>query len=180
MTTPNEPGRVDAWSDIVVKWWEIANGERAPGWAKADRAALRRTHDVQEVLLTPAFQRLYAELREQRPDDARGQGHRDAERLAAGAALASQVIVRSGQSLPRAMSHDPERTGRPPVSELRFMRLLESPDLDSLFRGLRRTLPLIDGTVDLRSLVNDVYLWNDHTRKQWAYDYRWPAKSGVR
>lgn len=168
--------RLDAWSNIVAEWWRIANSDRAPGWAKAERAALRRVHDLEAALLTPAFQRLYLRLREARPADAIDRNHSDAERLAATAALAAHVEGQSDLNLPKAMSDDPERSGRLPVSELRFTRLLESPDADALFRGLRRALPLIKGKVDLRSLVRDVYHWGEHTRKQWAFAYRWPDK----
>ena len=75
------------------------------------------------------------------------------------------------------MSQKESGQDRPPVSELRFMRLLESPDLDALFIGLRRALPLAKHSVDVLALANDVVHWSDAVKKRWAYSYEWPEKS---
>ena len=67
---------------------------------------------------------------------------------------------------------------KPAVSPLRFMRLLESPDIDTLFTGLRRTLPLLEHQADVLALATDVVNWDDSVKKRWAYDYDWPKKAG--
>ena len=67
---------------------------------------------------------------------------------------------------------------KPAVSPLRFMRLLESPDIDALFSGLRRALPLIQHRADVLQLATDVVNWGDAVKKRWAYAYRWPDKKG--
>ena len=66
---------------------------------------------------------------------------------------------------------------RPVVSELRFLRLLQSPDTDSLFIGLRRLLPLMGNSLDVIALATDLLNWGDKVRKQWAYDYDWPEQA---
>jgi hypothetical protein len=37
-------------------------------------------------------------------------------------------------------------------------------------------LPLASG-IDAMQLASDAFNWNDETRKQWVYAYRWPSKS---
>lgn len=80
-------------------------------------------------------------------------------------------------SLPEAMSKAGEGSHRNPVSELRFSRLLDAPDIEALFIGLRRTLSLIGHAVDPASLTSDVFDWGDIVKKRWAYTYAWPKKS---
>ena len=64
--------------------------------------------------------------------------------------------------------HDPKR-GR--VSGLRFRRLIRIEDRDELYPHLIRVLGLLDLRTDVVALARDVYLWNEPTRKRWAYDY---------
>jgi CRISPR system Cascade subunit CasB len=66
---------------------------------------------------------------------------------------------------------------KPVVSELRFRRLLESPDIDALFTGLRRALPLIGYRCDPLALATDVVNWGDVVRKRWAYGFDWPDRA---
>jgi CRISPR system Cascade subunit CasB len=67
---------------------------------------------------------------------------------------------------------------KPCISPLRFTRLLESPDVDALFSGLRRALPLLQHRTDVLALATDVVNWGDAVKKRWAYAYHWPAKAG--
>jgi len=65
----------------------------------------------------------------------------------------------------------------PPLSELRFKRLLEAPDADALFTGLRRALPLLQHRADVCALATDVVNWGDAVKKRWAYGYAWRDKA---
>ena len=56
------------------------------------------------------------------------------------------------------------------------MRLLDAPDSEALFSGVRRVLPLM-GSVDVIALANDLMFWGDAVKKRWAYGYDWPEKS---
>ncbi len=67
-------------------------------------------------------------------------------------------------------NHQGERN---PISELRFRRLLESPDTQTLFNGMRRALPLMGHKANIIALANDVLLWDDSVKKTWAYNYHW-------
>ena len=97
--------------------------------------------------------------------------------LAAAAGLLAHVREADERSLPVAMS---QRDGdKPRVSALRFRRLLEAPDVDTLFTGLRRTLPLLQHRADPLALTTDVVNWGDRVRKRWAYDYDWPEQKAA-
>lgn len=151
-----------AWGEIVLNWWSSLDDDTG------GRATLRRASDLTAVALTPSYQRLYRRLRNAGWPDDPWQN----DRLAAAAGLLAHVRERDADSLPAAMSR---RDGdKPRVSPLRFRRLLESPDVDVLFIGLRRTLPLLQHRADPLALATDVVAWGDKVRKRWAYAYNWP------
>lgn len=152
------------WGELLLSWW---HGLRAD---TSGRAALRRAPDITAVVMLPAYQHLHRRLR------AAGWNEpwRD-DQLAAAAGLLAHVREHSEATLPAAMSEG----DKPPVSPLRFMRLLESPDTDALFTGLRRALPLIGHRADVLQLTTDVVNWGDAVKKRWAYAYRWPEKRGA-
>ena len=153
------------WGDMLLRWWHDLDDDRG------GRAALRRAPDVTTVVLQPAFQRLHQRLLAAGWPD---QAWRN-DSLAAAAGLLSHVREHVEQTLPAGMS---QRDGdKPRVSPLRFMRLLESPDTDALFTGLRRTLPLLQHRTDVLSLATDVVNWGDAVKKRWAYAYEWPDKT---
>ena len=61
--------------------------------------------------------------------------------------------------------------GTPLVSELRFRRLLQERDIDRLYASLIRVLRMLNRKANPLRLAQDVYYWNDRTRKEWAYAY---------
>jgi CRISPR system Cascade subunit CasB len=155
-----------AWGELLLRWWhELADDT-------GGRAALRRAPDLTAVVMLPAFQRLHRRLL---TAGWPGQHWRN-DHLAAAAGLLAHVKEASEQPLPLAMSQ--RENDKPRVSELRFMRLLESPDIDALFAGLRRTLPLLQHRCDPLALATDVVNWGDDVKKRWAYAYEWPDKTG--
>ena len=153
-----------AWGDVLLHWWRQLADDTG------GRAALRRAPEITAVVMQPAFQRLYRRLL------AAGwpKGHERSDHLAAAAGLLALLREADGSTLPIAMS---QREGdKPRLSELRFKRLLESPDADALFTGLRRALPIIGYRCDPLGLATDVVNWGDAVRKRWAYSYDWPEK----
>ena len=175
MSTDNPYELGTAAKAVLRAWWGALHSEAASGQARADRAALRRAADLNAVACTPAYQRLY-----RRMVAARGGADWPSfqqDRLAAVVGLLAHVKTNTEASLPKAMSTDNGQDN--PVSALRFQRLLESPDADALFSGLRRSLPLIKGGVSVLSLADDVFGWSPRIQKRWAYDYRWPEKAGA-
>ena len=156
-----------AWGDLLLRWWQGLDDDRG------GRAALRRAPDITAVVMLPAYQRLHRRLLAAGwPTDTWRNDH-----LAAVAGLLAHVRQNTPQALPVAMS---QRDGdKPRVSALRFTRLLESPDIDTLFAGLRRTLPLLQHQADVLALATDVVNWGDTVKKRWAYGYDWPDKAGA-
>ncbi len=149
-------------------WWSGLDDDRGA------RAELRRAHDITAVSLTSAYQRAYRRLRAAGWDVGGASPLND--RLAAVIGLLAHVKTNSDLSPPLAMSARDAGGDRPHVSPLRFQRLLEAPDLDALFSGLRRTLPLVNHQISITALANDVLFWGDRVKKNWAYAYEWPAK----
>jgi len=154
---------------VLFDWWETLDDDRA------SRAVLRRASTITAVSLTPPYQRLYQHLRGAGWADEARPYHND--RLAAAVGLLSHVKQNDERALAKGMSQRDGIGDRPCVSELRFRRLLESPDLDSLFIGLRRVLPLMNHGVNVLGLANDLVHWGDDVKKRWAYSYEWPEKS---
>jgi len=165
------PGRV------LDAWWHEVTQERDKGSARAARALLRRAHDITAVTLTQPYQQLFQRLRDAGWDD-RFATSNDA--LAAVVGLLVHVETDAGQtSFAEAMSQCPAGSTKPYVSEARFRRLLEAPDIDALFTGLRRALPLMGAGAPVLVLADDVLAWarpeqRDEVKKRWAYRYAWP------
>ncbi len=155
------------WGDLLLRWWQGLDDDRG------GRAALRRAPDITAVVMLPAYQRLHRRLLAAGwPDQTWRNDH-----LAAAAGLLAHVKQNTQQTLPAAMSqHEGDKRK---VSPLRFTRLLESPDIDTLFAGLRRTLPLLQHQADVLALATDVVNWGDAVKKRWAYGYDWPDKAGA-
>jgi CRISPR system Cascade subunit CasB len=154
----------------IIDWWTKLEEHDRGG-----RAQLRRAATVLDALMCPAFQRLQRRLVAIQPELL--SSPRKLDRLAMACALMSHVKRPGADSLPKAMSHPKPGQDRNPVSELRFRRLLDAPDDDALFTGLRRALPLIgDGQVNLLCLTEDVLFWGDTVKRNWAYAYVWPTK----
>lgn len=160
---------------VLLRWWHAMTSDNVSGGLRADRAILRRAASVQDVILTPAYQRLFADM--SAAHEGRAWFEHEKDRIAAIVGLAAHLAPAEGLSLPEAMSKRSDGSDRNPVSELRFRRLLDSPDVDALFAGLRRTLPLIDHRADLALLAEDVFAWGDSVKKRWAYAYDWPKKA---
>lgn len=159
--------RENALGKTLLEWWQGLEDDRA------SRAVLRRASTVTAVALSPPYQRLFRRLQTV-GWNADGVASRN-DRLAAIVGLLARVREDRPGPVAKAMSHKTPGEDRPLVSELRFTRLLESPDVDSLYLGLRRVLPLMDHHIDVIALANDVLHWGDKVKKDWAYAYDWPA-----
>lgn len=147
-------------------WWAGLDNDRA------SRAVLRRCATLDEIVLSPAYQRFYRYMLTRGwPDNAADWQN---DKLAAVAGLAAWVKIDTETNLPYQMS---ETNGeRPLLSELRFRALLKLENTDDVFVGLRRALPLVGHKTSVIQLANDVYWWGDSIKKRWAYSYRWPTK----
>lgn len=167
--------RDTALGKVLVEWWNELKDDRG------DRAILRRASSITSIVMSRPYQGLHRRLCKV---GWRGEDNYDRnDHLAAAVGLLAHVRNDDPRRpFPEAASGErgnskAEVSERVPVSELRFVRLLESPDIDALFVGLRRVLPLIDHSVDVAGLANDIVYWGDTVKKRWAYGYKWPDKS---
>jgi len=145
---------------ILCSWWErLEQG-------KGERAVLRRASSPTEVVFSPAYHHLLDQLQKQEYTISR-------EALASVAGLASHVKGNIGtdKRIAQLMARPRAGGGGAKVSGLRFRRLLAVTERDELYPLLIRVIRLLDGKVNLVSLANSAYWWNEITRKQWAYDY---------
>lgn len=149
---------------VLFEWWQGLEKDRA------SRAVLRRASSLTEIALSPAYQRLCRRL------GAPNWKGWERDRFALVVGVLAHITAHDVRPPALAMSQRALGEDRPPVSELRFLRLLESPDSDALFSGVRRVLPLMGG-VDVIVLANDLMHWGDEVKKKWAYGYDWPEKS---
>lgn len=149
-------------SDLFVGWWKSLDRDRG------ERANLRRAASPTEVAFCPCFHRLLGQLRAQGyplPNES-------ASGLAAGAGLAAHVKSNlNNASFAQQMATPKKHGGSARVSGLRFRRLLAVSDRDELYPQLVRVIRLLDGKVNLVSLANAAFWWNEQTKKEWAYEY---------
>lgn len=107
---------------------------------------------------------------------------RDAEWLFLVAGAVARVDdCREDRSLALALGCSSAKDGKPPMSELRFRRLLQESDPEAFFRQLRRALDLASGKVNAAQLAADLLAWvaernsprsSAHSvRYRWARDY---------
>ena len=141
---------------LVVWWRELDNN-------RGERAALRRSAALAEVAFSPAYHRLRLAV---------GRfGAVDYEGLALVAGLAARVkIDGEGSTIAEQMATG-KVDGSARVSGLRFRRLLKVKEQEALFTSMTRIIALLGGNVNLQSLAQSVYFWNDRTRKKWAFEY---------
>jgi len=145
---------------ILCSWWKRLEQDRG------ERAVLRRASSPTEVVFSPAYHHLLGQLQQHEYTVSR-------EALAAVVGLASHIKgdVGTDKSIAQLMASPRAGGGGAKVSGLRFRRLLAVTGRDELYPLLIRVIRLLDGKVNLVSLANSAYWWNEITRKQWAYDY---------
>lgn len=129
----------------------------------AERARLRRCTTVDEAAFGPAFQSLLA--------GAQPAGFGNPERLLGIAALGPLVRSIDTKNSFATQMAKPRQGDRPPITDLRFRRLIRTTHVADAYPLLRRTIQAMDGQVNLLDLASGLYWWNDDTKKQWAYDY---------
>ena len=134
--------------NFVVQWWHALKSDRG------GMAELRRAHNPSEVVFVPAYHRLCSAIN--------AQGF-DKEALACVAGLCAHVKESSNSTLADQM--------KPVVSSLRFRRVLAINDRTEFYHAMIRVIRLLKKTVNVRDLAKIVYLWNEETRKELAYNY---------
>lgn len=125
---------------------------------------MRRCGTVAEVAFAAPYHRLLGKLRDAGLETGR------LDWLAVVAAVLAQIDERSqGKSLGQVLGTPVG--SKPPMSGLRFRRLLRIDSPDELLLGLTRALQMTDRRGPIHALVRDVYWWGDKVKKRWAFDY---------
>jgi CRISPR system Cascade subunit CasB len=75
------------------------------------------------------------------------------------------------------MAQSKEAIDSAKVSGLRFRRLLKIQGREELYPAMVRIVAMLGGSINLLSLANSVYWWNERTRKDWAFAYYSKAPS---
>jgi CRISPR system Cascade subunit CasB len=141
----------------LATWWRALNDNRG------DRAELRRCTTLAEVAFTPAYHRLRLAVGKfGAPND---------DSLALVAGLSARVKSDIADSTFSEQMATGKADGSARVSGLRFRRILKVKESAELFAAMGRVVALLGSSVNLQSLANSVYFWNDKTRKQWAFEY---------
>lgn len=153
----------------VLRWFEGLEQTRG------QRAELRRCHDLHEV----GFCQGYYNLRFALAND--GLSFRDDQAALAAAALShvrthqpTAERYTTGDLARRLAGSSPGE--KPPMSELRFRRLITCDTPQEVFPLLIRAMSMIDGALDVNALARDLLCWSDDLRGQtmrrrWAEAY---------
>lgn len=143
--------------EAFIQWWKKLQEDNG------GRARLRRCSLPEEAILQSQTFRLRKRLPKWFSDQA----------VATLAGISSHVKHDSDKPLGLLLAKPKEKNGRPPMSEGRFRQLATSRDWDDLYRGLRRSMGIIDKRVSLKNLFDTIEGWNDAFRQQ----YKRPGKS---
>jgi CRISPR system Cascade subunit CasB len=134
---------------------------------KGERAELRRCRSTADILLSQAY---YTALRE-----TKARGRVDTTRFARVVGLLAHIEKDSYKDSDKRVFAAQMATGKEGgparVSGLRFRRLLTLGDDDMFYQSILRTIRLLDRNVDILSVAEGVYWWNDRTRRAWANAY---------
>lgn len=164
MTTPEAGVRSGAGSpgSTIRHWWERHIRPRELGGARALAARLNRA-DAVEALSEPAVHELLRDL-----------GWNDH------ASWQVRALLRLARVLPMVREHTDATLARrlgagevPPMSALRFQRLLRADD-EELVTALRRALPMVERRCNVAALGRDLVEWGapgDRVRTRWCFDY---------
>lgn len=154
----------EATGRALMDWWEGLQQDTG------GRARLRRCSDPEEVMLEPAFHRLLQRIRTLSNQSGGEITEHDIHRLAAVAGLLAHVKARHQRPLAEQMAESGAKGDRPPLSPLRFRRLIKEP-FDDLYPAMRRVIAQLDKKANIHDLADSVFYWGDRVRKRWALVY---------
>ncbi|CAG0976099.1 hypothetical protein ANRL3_01817 [Anaerolineae bacterium] len=164
---------------------------------RGDRARLRRAESPEDILLTDAFFH-FLEWMERVPEwsettpmlakacIAGALAHVKTNKQSPSRIYNSKndsVVSKKSASFAEQLATPPEGKSKAPMSELRFQQLQKSPTVDDFYRRIIRAIRLLDGSVNIVSLANDIAHWHRefntplgrHPAKRlavrWATDY---------
>jgi CRISPR system Cascade subunit CasB len=141
----------------LVEWWKGLDKDHG------ERAVLRRCTTLAEVVFSPAYHRIRRALL--------NIGRFDDDRLSLVVGLSARVSANADDFRIAEQMASGKADGSARVSGLRFRRLLKVKEREELFIAMTRIIALLGGVINLQSLAQSVYFWNDRALKDWAFDY---------
>ncbi|MEZ4462081.1 MAG: type I-E CRISPR-associated protein Cse2/CasB [bacterium] len=156
-------------------WWAEMTTPDATGKVarKGDRAELRRCKSPSDVMLLPAYHRLWWKATEANVARHTTNSSEEAA-MAFVAGILAHVSENTTTSLGAAMgAKDGDNSV---VSGLRFRKLLEIHDADQLYVTMIRIIRMLGRAAPIAAMADDLMRWNnekfrDDVRKKWARDY---------
>lgn len=153
---------------------QLFDWHKGLGDKKGDRAILRRARDPLNAYLSPYAHQLSFDLKK----------HNDKVMLQAIPEIASVLAhitdADSSKSLPKQLAQRREGSEQPVFSELRFRRLIQCEDTESLCMHLRRAIAQLRGKADIYTTANTIYWWGrgESQRRELAFAY-FSARAGL-
>jgi len=170
-------------ADVMRQWWQALDSEKRGSptislfnaLGKKELAELRRAENLTAIMLNRAYRYLV-----------QMSGKHDGEGLALAAGILAHVKTDAGDglSLAQRMGTAKVNSNDPRVSPLRFERLQTTHDAEDFLVTAVRLIKIMDGTLDVQKLADDVLVWADETlnehrpfkladqlRVRWATDY---------
>jgi len=174
MTAPDHPSQ--RWEQVARRWWrtlhDTTSTDGTPNRARdpAALARLPRAATPVDPLEEPSVFDLYNKL---------GFSPRDVERRLTRVAVVAAVLAHvSADATPgssgfrRGFADLLGRGERPPMSALRFKRLLAATEDQDLMGAFRRAVALAGKKdIDVGDVATSLLDWSDRRRMHWAFDY---------
>ncbi len=153
-------------SKILTQWCNQLYETNPKINCRGDRAELRRSKSILDVIMTPSYQQLCTQIEAQMKNKLLSDY--DKERLAFIVGLLAHVREHERGGLAKSMA---KGKPTPCVSALRFRRLLQHEQDDRFYAAMIRIIRMLKYKVKVDDLIKSMYYWNESTKKQWAYAY---------
>lgn len=169
---------------VVAGWWRRLHPDASGrGGDRGALARLRRAASPQEALLEGSVVQLHGEVCKALARDRLPEHQIEALATLAGVLAAVRPgDGAGGGAAPRFAAALGKNTGdRALMSPQRFTALLRAADWGERMRHLRRAVALLGNVrVDVVRFADDLFHWDDGTRRRWVFDYyqQAPAESG--
>ncbi|MBT9549142.1 MAG: type I-E CRISPR-associated protein Cse2/CasB [Candidatus Sericytochromatia bacterium] len=141
---------------LLVEWWKNLIIHE-----KGEAALLRRCRKVSEIYSCRSFYNLISVLNHPVNKD----------NLAALVSISAHVKINSVDYSFGHQMGQLDKSGKQKIKEVRFRKWINEPQGDELLISTIRLIRIIDSNVNLVSMAQTIYYWNEHTRKKIAYDY---------
>ena len=145
----------------LKNWWDKLQDPNNRGM----RAEFRRAKSVQEIIMLPSFYGSYNCFKRYFE-----KGYQWEDRLPIILGLLSHIKENNHEGLATQMAKS-KSSSHPPVSVLRFRRLLQCNDRGELYIRMIRIIRLLNGKGNLYDIAQSCYFWNENTKRKWAFDY---------